>query len=138
MRSLFTSKGLWENGLSLIRILVGLMVVYHGKEIFEADKMANYTQWMTDLKFSSPQLMAYLGKGSEFFGGLFLTLGLGTRLALIPLGLTMLAIPFLMGQGKIFMEDQHPFMFFVMCLVFLFNGAGQWSLDYWLFDRKRE
>jgi uncharacterized membrane protein YphA (DoxX/SURF4 family) len=137
IKSLLTSKSIWENGLSLIRILTGIMIAYHGIETFDAEKMQNYTKWLTDLHFPSPQLMAYLGKGTEFFGGILLALGLFTRLAIIPLSMTMLAIPFFMGQGKIFMEDQHPFLFVLLFLVFFFNGAGKWSLDYRLFDSKK-
>ena len=136
MQTHLTSKGLWENGISLIRILTGVMMAYHGIETFDAEKMQNYTKWMTELQFPAPQVMAYLGKGTEFFGGVLLALGLFTRFAIIPLSITMLVIPFFMGKGKIFSDDQHPFLFVLLFLTFLFGGTGKWSLDYWLFDRK--
>jgi putative oxidoreductase len=138
MKKHLTSEGVWYNGISLIRILVGLMMAYHGTETFDAAKMTDYGKWLGDLHFPNPQLMAYLGKGTEFFGGVFLALGLFTRFATVPLSITMLVISFFMGKGKIFMDDQHPFLFVLLFLVFFFVGAGKWSLDYWLFDKKNE
>ena len=123
----FSSQGFWEQtGLSLIRILVGIFMVYHGWEVFRDDKMLGYQQWLTDLKFPSPAFMAYLGKGSEFVGGVLLTLGFLTRLAVIPLIITMAIICFGIGHGKIFMNDQHPFLFILLFLVFFLPA----NLDY--------
>lgn len=138
MKKQLTSEGVWGNGISLIRILVGLMMAYHGIETFDANKINDYGKWLGELNFPNPLLMAYLGKGTEFVGGVFLALGLFTRFAVVPLSITMLVISFFMGKGKIFMDDQHPFLFVLLFLVFLFVGAGKWSLDYWLFDRKNE
>ena len=63
-------------------------------------------------------------------------LGLFTRLAIIPLAITMAIISFGIGKGRIFMEDQHPFLFILLAFVFFFTGPGKWSLDYLLFERK--
>ncbi|MCC6281546.1 MAG: DoxX family protein, partial [Saprospiraceae bacterium] len=41
-----------------------------------------------------------------------------------------------MGHGKIWYEDQHPFMFVMFGVLFLFGGGGKWSLDGVLFDRR--
>jgi putative oxidoreductase len=137
MKYFFSAQGMGQQtGLGLIRILTGLFMVYHGWEVFSADKMTGYQQWLTDLKFPSPALMAYLGKGSELVGGILLTLGLLTRLAVIPLIGTMAVICFGMGHGKIFMDDQHPFLFILLFLVFFFCGPGRYSLDKILFRKK--
>jgi uncharacterized membrane protein YphA (DoxX/SURF4 family) len=133
----FSSQGFWEQtGLSLIRIIVGVFMVYHGWEVFIDDKMLGYQQWLTDLKFPSPAFMAYLGKGSEFVGGVLLTLGFLTRLSVIPLIITMAVICFGIGHGKIFMDDQHPFLFILLFLVFFFYGPGWLSVDKIIFKRR--
>src|SRR5688572_13823578 len=123
MKYFFSAQGMWQHtGLGLIRIIAGALMTYHGWEVFMEDKMNGYVQWLTDLHFPAPALMAYLGKGSEFAGGVFLTLGLLTRLAVIPLIITMAIICFGMSNGKFWMEDQHPFLFILLCFVFFFYG----------------
>ncbi len=41
--------------------------------------------------------------------------------------------PFFVGHGKIWYEDQHPFLFVLLAFVFFFIGGGKWSVDYLLF-----
>ena len=137
LKQFFSWKPLWqEAGLTLIRVLVGSFMIYHGSEVFSPEKMNDYAKWLTDIKFPSPSLMAYLGKGIEFAAGILFLLGLFTRLAIIPLVITMLIIAFGMGNGKIFMDDQHPFNFVLLFLVTFFTGPGRYSLDYYLFGKK--
>ncbi len=107
-------------------------MIYHGWEIFDSEKMNEYSKWMTDLKFPAPAFMAYLGKGSELIGGILLLIGWLTRPAAIILAITMSAIAFGMGHGRIFTEDQHPFLFVVLSMVFVFTGAGRYSIDRYL------
>jgi len=128
---------LWQQtGITFIRIIVGLFITYHGLEVFDKQKMTDYAKWLTDLHFPSPLFMAYLGKGIEFVAGLLFLLGLFTRIAIIPLIITMLIITFGMGKGKIYMDDQHPFLFVLLFLVIFFTGPGNFSLDHILFQKK--
>jgi putative oxidoreductase len=98
--------------------------------------MGGYGQWLSDLKFPLPQVAAYLGKGAELVGGILLTLGLFTRLAALVLAITMLLVCFGMGHGRIFTDDQHPFLFVLLAGLFFFTGAGKWSLDQFIFGYK--
>jgi putative oxidoreductase len=139
MKRFFSSDSISQDaGLAFIRMIVGIFMIFHGVEVFDKQKMAEYGKWMGELGFSSPLLMAYLGKGSEFLSGIFLVPGLFTRLAVIPLAATMLIICFGMGKGRIFMEDQHPFLFVLLALVFFFTGGGKWSLDHILFTKRED
>ena len=139
LKRFFSYKPIWqESGLALIRILVGSFMIYHGSEVFSKELMNGYEKWLTDLKLPSPALLAYLGKGIEFVAGIFFTVGLFTRLAIIPLAATMLIIAFGIGHGKIFYDDQHPFNFVLLFMVTFFAGPGRFSLDYYLFGKKKE
>lgn len=136
IKQFFSPRGLWQNqGLGLIRILVGVFLIYHGSDIMDKNKMNDAAKWLTDLHFPFPSLMAYLGKGSELAGGIGLFLGLFTRLMVIPVMITMITICFGMGHGKIFSDDQHPFLFVLLSLVFFFSGPGKWSMDELLFKK---
>ncbi|HEY0751017.1 MAG TPA: DoxX family protein [Chitinophagaceae bacterium] len=135
VKRLLSPGGLWyHEGLALVRVTTGILMIYHGYEVFMGDKMDGYNQWLTDLKFPSPAFMAYLGKGAELVGGILLTLGLFTRLAAILLAITMAVVCFGMGDGKFLTNDQHPFLFVLISLLFFFTGAGKYSLDSLFFN----
>ncbi len=137
LKRFLSYEPLWpETGLACIRILTGCFMIYHGFDVFDKQIMAENAKWLTDMKFPMPELLAYLGKGSEWIGGILFSIGLFTRLASILVAITMLVIAFGMGHGKIWMDDQHPFLFVLLFLVTFFTGAGKWSLDYCFFGRK--
>jgi putative oxidoreductase len=137
MSKLFSPEPIWAGrGLALIRILVGIFMFYHGLEVFDASKLKEYATWAPTKHFSHPLLLTYAGKIAELIGGLLLALGLFTRLGIIILILPMLYIAFLIGNGKIWYEDQYPFLFTLLGLVFFFNGPGAWSIDKWLYKKK--
>lgn len=116
-------------GTAIIRIVTGLLMVYHGYEIFDAKLMNDYAQWDMFKEVPMGLVWVYLGKGAEFVAGILLALGLFTKLASIIIAVTMLSTTFFVGHGKFWYEDQHPFLFVLLALVFFFNGAGAWSLD---------
>jgi len=130
MNKFFSPQPIWQgSGLAIIRILVGLFMFYHGLEVFDAAKMKEYSTWAPTRNFSFPLLLAYAGKIAELIGGLMLALGLFTRLGIIFLIIPMLYIAFLIGNGKIWYDDQYPFLFILLALVYFFSGPGEWSID---------
>ena len=130
MNKLFSPAPIMQaQGLAIVRIITGLFMFYHGWEVFDSATMQGYAGWDQFKGMSSPALMVYLGKGAELVAGLLLTAGCLTRLAALVLILTMLYISFFIGHGKIWYDDQHPFMFVLLGLVFIFCGPGSWSID---------
>jgi putative oxidoreductase len=135
-KQLFTSKGIWNGGIVIIRVLAGLIIFQFGLEIFSSEKMNGYKDWLTDLHISSPMLMAKLGKIAELVGGGLVVLGLFTRLATLALIITMSFIAFVMGSGEILSGDS-AFLLLLIYLHFLFTGPGKWSLDHFLFEHRK-
>jgi putative oxidoreductase len=133
MKKITTDNGIWPEGLTIVRIITGIFLIVHGTQMFRSGDMQGYEQWLTDLHFPIPLVMAYVGKAAELFGGLCFILGLFVRLASITLIVTFSTITFFMGGGKIFTDAQHPFMFVLLAAVYLFAGSGKWSLDAKLF-----
>ena len=112
-------------------------MIYHGWEIFSPSKMNGYLEW--DLfKTSSGKTLVYVGKAAELIAGIFLFLGLFTRLGALILISTMACISFFVGHGKIWYEDQYPFLFVLLGLVFFFMGPGAFSLDNLIFKNKMD
>jgi putative oxidoreductase len=135
MKKLFSSTPIMPaQGLAIVRIIFGALMVYHGKEVFDPELMKEYANW-DSISGSSGLLMVYLGKGSEFVGGLFLLLGIFTRVASLMTMGTMLYITFVVGGGKFWYEDQHPFMFALFGLLFLFTGPGAFNLHGIIFKK---
>src|SRR2546422_8970203 len=133
MKMLFSPEGyLMKDGLATLRILTGLLMAYHGLEIFNAETMKGYAQWdvIKSLPFSNG--IAYIGKGIELVSGICLGLGAFTRVASLMMAINMLFICFKIGHGKFYYEDQHPFLFAVIALVFFFTGPIKWALDFLL------
>jgi putative oxidoreductase len=116
--------------------MTGIIIAYYGLEIFNKEHMHGNVQWLSDIHFPLPFIMAYIGKGIELVGGVFLILGLLTRLSCIALIADMIVIIFIMGHGKIFGDEQLPFLLMLLFITFAVNGAGKWSIDKVIFDRK--
>ena len=136
MNRFFSSSPVWQTtGLTLIRFVVGLFMIYHGWEVFSAEKMNGYMEWDMFKNSSSARMMVYAGKATELAGGILLFVGLFTRIAALILMGTMSYIAFFVGHGKIWYEDQYPFLFVVLALVFVFMGGGKWSFDNLLFKK---
>ena len=137
MHSFFSTTPFYrESILAILRIIIGLLLIYHGYEGFDAPTMKGYLEWD---EFKSPlgAFLVYAGKGAEFVAGVLLTLGFLTRVgALICIG-TLAYITFFVGHGKFWYEDQHPFMFVLFGVLFFFMGPGKWSLDGLLFPNKK-
>ncbi len=110
-------------------------MIYHGWEVFSTETMNGYLQW-DQFKNSSGKFFVYAGKGSELIAGVFLVIGLFTRLAAIVLIATLGYIAFFVGHGKIWYDDQHPFLFVLLGFVILITGGGKYSLDNIFFGKR--
>lgn len=125
-----------NNGLAILRIITGLLMAYHGWEVFDSNKMSEYAKWDIIKALPSPAFMVYLGKALEFITGTLLALGLFTRLAALLMAINMLFICFKVGDGKFYYEDQHPFIFAMLAMVFFFTGPVKWGIDQLNFKRR--
>ena len=121
--------------LGIVRIILGLLLIYHGQEVFHSDIMATYMTWDT-FQSSMAKFMVYAGKSTELLAGILLLMGFLTRVGAILIIGTFCYITFFVGGGRFWYEDQHPFMFALFGLLFVFTGPGAWSLDSIVFGKK--
>lgn len=137
-KSFLSASPLWSfTGLAIIRIVTGLLMVYHGLEVFDRSIMEGYLTWDVFKAMPAPAFMVYLGKSLELITGICFILGLLTRLAAVFMMIDMLFICFVVGGGKFYYQDQHPFLFAMIALVFFFTGPARWSLDARLFGSRK-
>jgi len=125
-----------ENSVQLMhfifRLWFGYSMMENGKFIFESSQTGFFLQWFgTDLHFLHPLLMYYLAKGSEFFGGLLLFIGLFTRIAATFISFTMLVATLTANVHNIYNGDGAiTLSFLLFAVLFILLGPGKWSLSY--------
>ena len=118
-------------GPTLARITVGL--VFIGTGWGKLHSIPEVTSFFTDLHIPAPGFHARLVAGTEFLGGLLVLLGLGTRLASLPLAFTMV-IAILTAKrpnidGLTTLVGFEEWSYLVMFLWIALAGPGPLSLD---------
>ena len=94
--------------------------------------------FFTSLGIPAPALNAYFVSGLEFFGGILLALGLGSRLLALMFTADMLVAYITADRPallSIFSKPDNfiaaaPFAFLLASLIILVFGPGRFSLDY--------
>ena len=127
-----------DNAIAIVRIIIGAFMVYHGAEIFNPEIMQRYYQMLGDMKMSNAVFMSKFGKACELVAGILIMLGLFTRIGALIMAGAMSFISFGIGEGRVYMEEQHPFMFVLFAFIFFFVGGKKWSLDNLIFRRRRQ
>lgn len=104
-------------------------------------KLANpgrTAEFFAGLGIPFPLLNVYLAGGTEFLGGCLLVIGLGSRLAAVPVAFTML-VAYLTAEREAFLGilqnpdafvGAAPFPFLLTALIVLAFGPGVASLDH--------
>lgn len=134
------SLTLAEASLFFMRVGLGILSVGHGYPKI----VGGFSQWHSlGLAMSPvgitflPTLWGFLGACIEFFGGLALIFGLGTRIA-SPLLVCMMIVAFLFhrAQGDPFSTYSFSLTLVVIFIGFTLLGSGRMSLDYYLYQRQ--
>jgi putative oxidoreductase len=122
----------------LLRLWFGFTMMENGKFIFDSSQTGFFLDWFgKDLHFPQPLLMYYLAKGSEFFGGLFLFIGMFSRISGSLIAFTMLVATLTANIHQIYNGDGAiTISFFLFAVFFIFLGPGKWSTGYLLFKDK--
>ncbi len=118
-------------GPTLARLTVGL--VFIGTGWGKLHNLGDVTDFFASLHIPAPGFNARLAASTEFFGGIAVLVGLGTRLAALPLGFTMVVAILTAKRGDITgltalvgFEEWSYLVFFIWLAL---AGAGPLSLD---------
>lgn len=120
-----------------LRIPVGIIFMAHGAQKlfgwFGGYGLEGTGQWMASIGLSPGMLMALLAGSAEFFGGLFILLGLLTRPAAVALAFTMvIAIFSVHFENGLFMSNngyEFGLALLAASVSLAFSGAGKAALD---------
>ncbi len=118
-----------------LRILIAIFMLTHGYS-----KMTRLIAG--EMRFGDP---IGIGPGPSLFLAVFaevicsvlLLIGLGTRLATIPLIITMLVAAFIAHGDDPFSNKEKALLFVLVYFTILVLGAGKYSVDQWIAGRKR-
>ena len=124
-------------GLTVLRIFVGVIFAAHGSQKlfgwFGGGGLAGTAQWMESIGLGPGTVMAALGGGTEFFGGLALIIGLLARPAALGLSFTLLVAIFSVHihNGLFMANNGYEFALALLggTVAVLIEGAGKLSLD---------
>ncbi|KOS07174.1 hypothetical protein AM493_14830 [Flavobacterium akiainvivens] len=65
---IFTAKPAWAEGIAIMRVFTGILIIKFGWEMFNQPLMADYARFLTEQHFPAPKLSAYLAKVAELAG----------------------------------------------------------------------
>jgi putative oxidoreductase len=130
MKKLLSTKysaGAFNAAMLVLRLGVGILMMVHGY-----DKLVHFSEYQG-------KFMNFLGIGTtmslalvvfaEFFCSLFLVLGLFTRLAAIPLIVTMCVALFKAHNAEFTGDGEMASIYLTAYMVLLFVGPGKVSVD---------
>lgn len=129
---------------TILRIPVGIILMAHGAQklfgSFGGYGLEGTGQWMASIGLEPGYLMAFLAGSAEFFGGLALVIGLLVRPASVVIAFTMLMAIFTVHIANgLFMSNggyEYALALFVIAVSLAFSGAGSYSLDKIIADKK--
>jgi putative oxidoreductase len=121
-------------GLLILRLSAGGFMLTHGYPKLQ--------RLLTgELKFSDPlglgpEVSLVLVVLAEIFCSILIMLGLGTRLATLPLIVAMSVAAFIAHGSDPFARKELALMYLVSFVVLLLNGGGKYSVDHLLQKKK--
>lgn len=117
--------------LLIVRIAVAAFMLTHG-----------YPKLMKllaggEIQFADPfglgmYFSLVLAVFAEFFCSILIGIGLGTRLATIPLIITMSVAAFIAHSSDPFGRKELALLYLVVFVFLLFTGSGKFSVDYFI------
>ncbi len=114
-------------GLLIIRVVPSGMMLSHGwSKLMGFGQMSD--QFPDPIGVGSPMSLA-LVVFAEFFCSLAVILGIGTRVVVIPLVITMLVAAIAIHGNDPFANKELPLLYAAIFLPLMFAGAGRYSID---------
>jgi putative oxidoreductase len=128
MKKLFSPNPISIDVAALVlRVAAGASMLTHGwpKLVNFMDRMNTFSD---PYGIGRPASLA-LAVFAEFFCSIMLILGWYTRIALIPLIITMATVIFMIHWNDTFSNKELPLLYLATFVALFFSGAGKYSVD---------
>jgi putative oxidoreductase len=121
--------------LLVLRVTIGILMLKHGIPKIRKLLSPEPIHFFETFGLSERNSLIAAAFVEVFFSSL-LILGLGTRIAVIPLLGTMLIAVFYTLKSHTFDKKEVPILFLLIYITIFFSGSGKFSLDYMIFGLK--
>ena len=122
-------------GLLVLRVGIGCLMLVHGfQKVLGFSKLSGA---FPDPIGVGSQLSLILAIGAEVGCSVLLILGLGTRLAVVPLAFTMLVALFLVHADDPWNVKELAAIYLLVYASLFLTGSGQFSLDHWWWSQRK-
>lgn len=136
MKTIITNvfkPGFYPNNVStallILRVVTGIFMLTHGWTKMETLFSGEPIQFPDPIGLGASFSLA-LAVFAEVLCSILLIIGLGTRLAAIPLLTTMLVATFIIHANDDFGKQEFAMLYGIIFLTIALIGAGKYSLDY--------
>ena len=118
-------------GSTLLRVFAGIsLMMAHG--IGKLPPSQAFVDRTASFGFPVPTGFAWAAAMSEFLGGLFLAIGLFTRVASFFIAMVMVTALYHVHYSDPFQRQELAFLYLFIALCYLLKGASDWSIDAFL------
>ena len=125
-----------EIGLSLLRVMLGLVFLANGVAKFQGG-IENTVGWFDSIGI--PGFFAYVVAIIELVGGIALILGVGTRIVSVLVGFIMLGAIFTVKLPAGFLNGYvYDLVLLIIAVNLFLNGSKLYSLDNLLFKGQKD
>ena len=131
----FSQKGI-DLAILITRITAAVLMLSHGLPKLGMLLSGNGAQFPAVLGMSG-ELSLTLTVFAEVICSVFILFGFGTRLAVIPLIITMLVAVLYIHSADPFAKQEPGIQYLVLYVILFITGSGKYSLDYLLQRRKQ-
>jgi putative oxidoreductase len=118
----------------IIRLAIAALMITHGYPKLIKLLGSDEIQFADPIGLG-PALSLALVVFAEFFCSIFIGIGLGTRLASVPLIITMLVAAFITHASDPIGKKELALLYLLFYLTLLVVGSGKFSIDYWITKR---
>ncbi len=131
------STKIYDIVLLLLRITVGCFMMSHGLAKLTKVMAAGPVEFADPIGIG-PGATISLAIFAEVICSFLIILGLATRMAVVPLIITMLVIIFIVHAGDGFEGQELPGLYLAIYILLLVTGGGKYSIDQLIEGRKRK
>jgi putative oxidoreductase len=131
LMNLYQSTKNTDLALLVVRVTVAGLMLAHGLPKLEMLLSGNSVQFPAVFGLSNVSSLM-LAVFAEVVCSLLILVGLGTRLATIPLIITMLVAAFIFHGADPFAKKELAILYLIPYVTLLLGGSGKYALDYLL------